>query len=501
MHRRNLRQVGLVGVVAAAAVALAVSSSPAPTLAAGPVPTAATGFTPVTNGQAPCPEGRSRSATVYSQDFESGIPEARYSSGFGRVPGGTSGSYSAKSRLSGTPGSSAHFFLPYTQVPTGASTYLGFTTRGSDSAQGRVGVNSVLTTFSPRPDWRGISVDITAATRDESGWLSTYFEQRASAGTPTVLQVDRAEIYRCRTNETTRIAGSDRFGTAAELARASVPAGVGTVYVAQGYSFADALSATAVAGSTGTGILLVQPNQIPSVTARELQRIAPRRIVVVGGTRAISAEVQRALGAYAPRVDRVGGSNRYETSALVSQHFAPGVPRAYVATGETFPDALSAGALAADRDSPLLLVEQDRIPDAVKAELTRVRPAGVVVVGGPSAVSDRVVQQLAGYAVGDGKDIDRIGGLDRYQVSAHVAREFSAPQISYLATGEDFADAVTGGAIAGRRGGPLVLSKSTGLPSTVREQLTTLREARGVVLGGVNSLSPIVRDQYGQTLP
>ncbi len=501
MNRRNLQRIWLCGLVAAAAVALTVPGTSTPTSAAAVVPTAATSFTPSPSSQAPCPEGHSRSATVYAQDFEGGIPEARYNAGFTRVTSATSGRYSVKSRLSGTSGTSAHFFLPYQEVPAGASTYLGFTTRGSDSAQGRVAVNSVLTTFSPRPDWRGISINVTAATRDESGWLSTYFEQRASAGTPTVLQVDRAEIYRCRTNATSRIAGSDRFATAAELARTSVPAGVDTVYVAQGYDFADALSATAVAGSTGTGILLVQPNQIPSVTARELTRISPRRIVVLGGTGAISTEVQRQLGAYAPQVDRVGGSNRYETSALVSRHFAPGVPRAYVATGQTFADALSAGALAADRNSPLLLVEQDRTPDAVKAELTRVRPAGVVVVGGPSAVSDAVVQELAGYAVGDGKDIVRIGGLDRYQVSAHVARQFSDPQISYLATGEDFADAVTGGAVAGRRGGPVVLSRSTVLPDTVREQLTTLREARGVVLGGTRSLTPIVRDQYGQTLP
>lgn len=498
MQRSSVRRLGACGVVAAAVLALTVPGQPTPTSAADPAPTAATGFAPTPSGQAPCPEGRSRSATVHTEDFEGRGPEPRYNVGFDRVEGGTSGRYSTKSRLSGSAGSSEHFFLPYQQVPAGANTHLGFTTRGSTSSQGRVVVNSVRTDFGSRPAWRGISVDITAATRDESGWLGTWFEHRARSGTPTVLQVDRAEIYRCRTNATTRIAGADRYKTAAELVRTSVPAGVGTVYVAQGNEFADAVSASAVAGSIGTGILLVTRDRIPSATARQLQRLGPRRIVVLGGTTAISGDVQRALGAYAPRVDRVGGRTRYETSALVSQHFAPGVPTAFVATGKNFPDALSAGALAADRDSPVVLVEPDRIPDAVKTELTRLRPQRVVVVGGSAAVSDRVFRALERYSDGN---VGRIGGADRYEVSARVARGFSEPRISYLATGEDFADAVTGGAVAGRRGGPMLLSRSADLPSPVRDQLTALRETRGVVLGGTGSLKPIVRDQFGRTLP
>lgn len=501
MHRRNARRLGASGVVAAAVLALTVPSHPAPTSAADPAPTAAVGFAPAPSGQAPCPEGRSRSATVYAQGFEGGIPEARYNAGFARFGDGTSGHYSARSVLSGARGTSEHFFLPYRQVPTGASTYLGFTRRGgSTPAVARVVVNSVLTDFSTRTSWQGMSIDITAATRDEGGWLSTWFEHRARTGSGTALLVDDAEIFRCRANATTRVAKADRFATAAALAADTAP-GVPTIYVASGLDYPDALSAAAVAGSSGSRILLVRGDSIPLVTAQALDRLNPQRIVVLGGPRAVSSTVQRQLGAYAPSVGRIGGANRYETSALVSRHFAPGVLTAYVATGQSFADALSGGALAANRNGPLLLVTQSGIPDPVRAELTRLRPDSIIVLGGPVAVGDNVVQGLRRYATSRSQVVRRISGSDRYAVSAAVAAQFSSPRSSYLATGTDFADAVTGGAVAGDKGVPLLLSRPNDLPGSVRSRLSTMTESSGVVLGGTSALESIVRDQYGQTLP
>lgn len=501
MSGRSARRLAVCGVVAASVLALTIPGQPAPTSAADPMPTAAIGFTPAPSGQAPCPEGRSRSATVYAQGFEGDIPEARYNAGFARFSDATSGRYSARSVLSGARGTSEHFFLPYRQVPSGADTYLGFTMRGGTTpAAARVVVNSVLTNFSTRLSWSGLTVDITAATRDEEGWLGAWFEHRARSGQGTALLIDDAEIFRCRTNATARVAQADRYGTAAALAADTAPR-VDTIYVASGLDYPDALSAAAVAGSTGTRILLVRTDSIPPVTAQALNRLKPQRIVLLGGTRAVNSTVQRQLGAYAPAVERLGGGNRYETSALVSRHFAPGVLTAYVATGQNFADALSGGALAADRNSPLLLVTKSGIPDPVRAELTRLRPDSIIVLGGPAAVSDDVVQGLRRYATSRSQVVRRITGSDRYAVSAAVAAQFSAPPSSYLATGTGFADAITGGAVAGDKGVPLLLSRPDDLPGSVRSRLSSLRESSGVVLGGTGALESIVRDQYGQTLP
>ncbi|CPU62207.1 N-acetylmuramoyl-L-alanine amidase LytC precursor [Mycobacteroides abscessus] len=134
--------------------------------------------------------------------------------------------------------------------------------------------------------------------------------------------------------------------------------GVPVVYVASGTGFADALSAAPAAAVQGGPLLLVQPNGIPTVVADELRRLAPQRIVVVGGSGAVSDAVYQQLAGYTPAIRRDAGANRYATSRLVSERAFAGqtVEVAYVATGTDFPDALSAGAVAGAYGVPVVLV-------------------------------------------------------------------------------------------------------------------------------------------------
>lgn len=455
-------------------------------------------FVPAPGYQAPCPEGESRSSTIYDQSFNS-IPEARYNSGFSSQPGGTKGARSARSWLSGS-AIDEFMFLPYQRVPVGARTMLGFTTRGTGDTQARVAVNSVRTSFQTTSRWTGVTVDITRATRDEAGWLSTYFEHRGRSGTSSSLSIDQAEIYRCRDNATQRVAGSDRYATAAQLSKRVAP-GVSTVFVATGQGFPDALSAAALAGSTDVPLLLVRGNRIPESTQSALERLDPDRIVVVGGENVVNRDVFRRLRSFSPVVDRVNGDNRYKTSAKISELFEPRVQTAFVATGANFPDALSGGALAADRGGPMLLTEKRGLPSPIRDELLRLEPDRIIVLGGPGVVSNAVMDQLGAYADGGRSAVRRISGNDRYETSANVAKEFSNPRQSYLANGGTFADAIVGGAAAGSQGAPLLLTRTDDLPNAVNTRLRAIGESRGVVLGGPRSVAPIARDQYGRTLP
>ena len=80
----------------------------------------------------------------------------------------------------------------------------------------------------------------------------------------------------------------------------------------------------------------------------------------------------------AATTSRLAGSDRYDTAAAVSRAtFSPGVPMAYVVTGRNFPDALAAGAAAAAKKGPVLLVDAGRIPAPVSTELTRLQPAAI----------------------------------------------------------------------------------------------------------------------------
>jgi hypothetical protein len=89
------------------------------------------------------------------------------------------------------------------------------------------------------------------------------------------------------------------------------------------------------------------------------------------------------------RVDRIAGPDRYATAAAISaSHHLPGVPVAYVATGLNFPDALAGAAAAGKVGAPLLLVTRDSLPAATAAELARLRPGRIIVLGATGVVSD-----------------------------------------------------------------------------------------------------------------
>ena len=86
--------------------------------------------------------------------------------------------------------------------------------------------------------------------------------------------------------------------------------------------------------------------------------------------------------------ERVAGTDRYGTAAAFSsQTVQVARPVTYVATGATYADALIASAAAGFEDSPVLLVTKDAIPATVKAELARVSPGHIVVMGDTAAIS------------------------------------------------------------------------------------------------------------------
>ncbi len=192
-----------------------------------------------------------------------------------------------------------------------------------------------------------------------------------------------------------RVGGADRYATAAALSKATFGPGVDVAYVTTGLDFPDALSASGAGGTAGGPVLLVRPDRVPPATATELGRLGPSSIVVLGGPAVVSDAVLTTLRTYAKDVVRVAGSDRYATSAALSARtYAPGVPVAYVATGRAFPDALSGGPLAADDDGPLLLVGPRSIPASIVAELGRLKPRRIVVLGGPAAIDASVLARL-----------------------------------------------------------------------------------------------------------
>ena len=218
----------------------------------------------------------------------------------------------------------------------------------------------------------------------------------------------------------TRIAGEDRYATAAAVSAATFTSCVPVAYVATGEGFADALAGGPAAAKAGGPMLLTAADGLPGATATELARLKPQKIVVLGGPSSVGADVASELGAIAPTT-RIAGETRYATAAAVSKAtFPAGTSTAFVATGEGFADALAGGPAAARRGAPMILTPPTGPPTAVVTEVARLLPTQLVVVGGLATVPAAAVTGL----------VDAAGGaLPDPSPNAHVAVDTATAQL------------------------------------------------------------------------
>ena len=159
-----------------------------------------------------------------------------------------------------------------------------------------------------------------------------------------------------------------------------------------------------------------------------------------------------------------------------------------LARDDVVADALAGAPLAGRRSCVLLTAGGPDAPldGRARVEVDRVLPHGgaVRILGGASAVSPAVEDELrdAGY------DVDRLAGATRYETAAAVARtvaaEHGGAEEVLLASGEGFADALTGGAYGAWTGSPLLLTGTATLHQAAAAALADLAPARTVVLGG-----------------
>ncbi|MFK5635314.1 cell wall-binding repeat-containing protein, partial [Ornithinimicrobium sp. LYQ103] len=305
-------------------------------------------------------------------------------------------------------------------------------------------------------------------------------------GFPTIT-VESEAVGTAVTKVVERIAGADRYATAAALSRSEFPGPVPVVFVASGLNFPDALAGGPAAAVEGGPLLLVGDNTIPAATALELTRLQPAEIVVLGGNSVVSPQVASTLENYTTgAVTRVAGGDRYATAAALSlRAFPDGATTAYVASGLTFPDSLSGGAAAAATGAPLLLVGNGGVPAATANELTRLGVTTIKVLGGPVAVSEVTATALGNYGT-----VQRIFGPDRYATSVAINQDAFPDNTGgtvYLATGLNFPDALAVAPTAR----PLVLvpGTSTALPVGAAAEIERLNPARVVIMGGTVAVS------------
>ena len=337
-----------------------------------------------------------------------------------------------------------------------------------------------------------VEVAFLSNAADRSRLLSPTFRRRAAIGIADGIERFLAtDPFKPREP---RIQGADRYATAAAAARSSWPSGARTVIVASGEQWPDSLAAGPLSRKLDAPVLLSPAASLSPATAEAITALAPERVVLLGGEAALDSAITTAVAAAASiettMVVRIAGADRYETAALVAAEVGAASGRAIVASGHSYPDAVSISSYAAMNGVPVLLTRPSELSTAT-AGFLRANPGAVTssfVIGGPAAVPDDALRQLRTIV-----PAERVAGADRYATNLAVIKRFwpSGDIRPYVATATDFPDALVAGSIAGRARQPVLLCGARFLPGKTREWIMhdTARIRSFTMMGGPNALT------------
>ncbi|SHN79463.1 cell wall-binding repeat-containing protein [Desulfitobacterium chlororespirans] len=189
-----------------------------------------------------------------------------------------------------------------------------------------------------------------------------------------------------------RFSGQDRYDTALAVARE-----VGTsqgIFVTSGAAFADTLAVAPIAAAKGMPVLLVPKDELTPNLKSYLTRLRNTSMIIVGSENEVSKTIANQL----PEAERIGGTDPYARNIALLRYFNDDIDPTivYAATGEAFPDALSAAALAQKGGHPLVLLKGNQVPPAVQDYLSTKVINQVTVFGGTGVIPVSTESQLAG---------------------------------------------------------------------------------------------------------
>ncbi|MDP4179180.1 MAG: leucine-rich repeat domain-containing protein, partial [Bacillota bacterium] len=234
-------------------------------------------------------------------------------------------------------------------------------------------------------------------------------------------------------------------------------------------------------------IILTEQNKLSDSAQKELKRLSVKNVFIVGGTGVVSTDVENQIKSLGINPTRIAGTNRYKTSFEVAKYLDKNPKAIAVATGNNFADALSFSSIAAMKGDPILLTAKDSIDDGIKQYINDNSSTITTsyVIGGTGAVSDSVLNSL--------KNPIRLSGKNRYETNTAVLNYFKKDlDLSnvYLATGNDFPDALASSVLASNSKTPILLINSGVDASTISFVNDNTASIKNITaIGGTNAVS------------
>ncbi len=195
-------------------------------------------------------------------------------------------------------------------------------------------------------------------------------------------------------------------------------------------------------------------------------------------------------------VSRIGGDDRYQTSALLAEEaFSDGATTVIIARGDqagNFADGLASSVLSGALDAPVLLTKPNALPADIKTAIRSLGATRAIVLGGTEAISSSVVAGLRDLNL----TVSRIEGKDRYETAAKVAREADKKgyirSYAFIVNGFATADSLVVAPAAFRDNAVILQVAKNSIPKATKEALKDLNINKVYIIGGTAVVSQTV---------
>jgi uncharacterized protein YjdB len=295
------------------------------------------------------------------------------------------------------------------------------------------------------------------------------------------------------TINTIRLGGADRYATSVAISQAGWKGTSSYAVLASGSDFPDGLSSATLAKKYNAPVLLTTKDSIPQNVLNEIKRLQVSHIFIIGGTGVVSQAVENELNAMNITTERFGGADRYATSVQIAEKLGVTSGEIIVANGYEWSDALSAAAIAAAKGIPMILTDNNVLPDSVRTFIGKSSFTKTYILGDTDLISNSVANMFPG--------IQRITGSNEYERNINIISTFESG-IDFsnicIASGRDFPDSISGSALAAMNSSAVVLVDDSNIQAVTSQYIKEkLFEVKNVYIFG---LQGAVNDTAIQTL-
>ncbi len=333
-----------------------------------------------------------------------------------------------------------------------------------------------------------------------SAWKSTGFDFVKNTSTQVRKCTVCGKVLSTRTvkNAITRLAGANRYETASIISKKMIPKASGTVIIATGLTFHDAMVAVPLASAYDAPLLLATEKHITAQTEAELKRLKAKNVIVISTNGAIGAKAKAELKGY--KTTYIEGKTCFETAAKVAKALQTKTKKApdtiFFATDSAFADALSASPVAAIKNAPIIYLKNTGSIDKATADYLKSvkgKVKNAYVIGGDGVISNAMMKNVAtALGLTSGKTVVRVAGKNRYETCVAVNNKFKSVLSSdgiCVAKGLDFPDALAGGVYAASTKQALFLADGKKLLDCQNTYLKGKNAAKITVFGGTGAVS------------